>query len=175
MVKSAEAERQADRAAGSTERPSQVRRAVAGGAWRQGSQLPIDKAGARDITPILDAHADIESTLQMDEAKHYIGVGRTFAKHEQVKHKANEWIRGTASTNSVEGFFSIFKKGMRGVYKHCDERHLARYLAKFDFRYNNRTRPGVSDSERTAEVLKASEGRRLTYRRTGEGQTASLG
>lgn len=96
--------------------------------------FPIDKAGARDILPLVTDNISVESTLQTDEAKHYIGMGRSFAKHETVKHKAKIYSRGTATTNTVEGYFSIFKRGMKGVYEHCDERHVHRYLAEFDFR-----------------------------------------
>ena len=72
-----------------------------------------------------------------------------FAAHETVNHSAKEYARGDVHTNSVEGYFSIFKRGMKGVYQHCDEKHLHRYLAEFDFRYNNRVALGCSDIDRT--------------------------
>ena len=75
-------------------------------------------------------------------------------------------MKGTASTNTVEGFSSIFKRGMKGVYQHCDVRHLHRYLAEFDFRYSNRAKLGVSDRERADKALKGVGGKRLNYRRT---------
>jgi hypothetical protein len=96
----------------------------------------------------------------------YRAIGRRFASHESVDHGAEEWVRGDAHTNTVEGFFSIFKRGMVGVYQHCSERHLHRYLAEFDFRYSNRVRLGVDDTERTRRAIAGSEGTRLTYRRT---------
>jgi len=92
---------------------------------------------------------------------HYIKIGREFAEHLTVNHAAEEYVRGDASTNTVEGYFSIFKRGMMGVYQHCSEKHLHRYLAEFDFRYSNRARLGIDDSERAALALKGIEGKRL--------------
>jgi hypothetical protein len=83
-------------------------------------------------------------------------IGRNFDGHETVNHKADEYVRGTAHTNTLEGYFSIFKEGMKGVYQHCDEKHLHRYLAEFDFRYGNRAKLGVDDNARNYRALKAS-------------------
>jgi ISXO2-like transposase domain len=95
-------------------------------------------------------------------------VGEWFASHETVKHSDDEYVRyegeRVVSTNTVEGYYSIFKRGMKGVYQHCSERHLHRYLAEFDFRYSNRVRLGVDDVERAARVVKGVAGKRLTYR-----------
>ncbi len=88
----------------------------------------------------------------------------SFAAHETVKHTAGEYVRGTIHTNTIEGFFSVFKRGMRGVYQHCGERHLHRYLADFDFRYNNRSGLGVEDQERAERALGGVVGKRLLYR-----------
>lgn len=85
-------------------------------------------------------------------------------KHESVDHSNFEWTRGDVHTNTLEGFFSIFKRGMVGTYQHCKSDHLNRYLAEFDFRYNNRSALGISDRERTAIAMKGIEGKRLTYR-----------
>jgi hypothetical protein len=82
-----------------------------------------------------------------------------------VKHSAKEYVRGDVTTNTVEGYFSIFKRGMKGVYQHCDEKHLHRYLAEFDFRYNTRTALGFSDLERAEALVTGIKGKRLTYRR----------
>jgi len=79
-----------------------------------------------------------ESRLHTDESKLYSNVGKEFSAHETTVHSRGEYVRGDVHTNSVEGFFSIFKRGMRGVYQHCKEKHLHRYLAEFDFRYNSR-------------------------------------
>jgi hypothetical protein len=106
-----------------------------------------------------------ESRLHTDESKLYTFIGQThFAKHETVKHTAKEYARGDVTTNSVEGYFSIFKRGMRGIYQHCDEKHLHRYLAEYDFRYNHRVALGYSDIDRTKAAIKGAEGKRLTYR-----------
>ena len=80
-------------------------------------------------------------------------------------------MRGDAHTNTVEGFFSVFKRGMRGIYQHCDERHLHRYLAEFDFRYSNRAALGIEDEERTERAIRGIIGKRLTYR-TARSQAA---
>jgi len=111
-------------------------------------------------------NADTKSALMTDEAHMYRGIGRRFASHDSVNHGAEEWVRGDAHTNTVEGFFSIFKRGMVGVYQHCGEQHLHRYLTEFDFRYSNRVRLGVDDTERTRRAIAGAEGKRLTYRRT---------
>jgi hypothetical protein len=86
-----------------------------------------------------------KSTLHTDESKLYTELGTEFAAHETVKHSAKEYVRGDVHTNTVEGFFSIFKRGMKGVYQRCGETHLHRYVAEFDFRYNNRSGLGVED------------------------------
>ena len=85
-------------------------------------------------------------------------------KHESVDHSKFEWARGDVHTNTLEGFFSIFKRGMVGTYQHMDRKHLHRYLAEFDFRFNNRSKLGINDSERARNALKGIEGKRLTYR-----------
>jgi transposase-like protein len=105
-----------------------------------------------------------ESRLHTDEAQHYKSIGREFATHEAVNHSAEEYARGDVTTNTVEGYFSIFKRGMVGVYQHCGEQHLQRYLNEFDFRYSNRAAVGVDDCERTSRAIKGAEGKRLTYR-----------
>ena len=135
----------------------------------------IDSTTIANIKPLLDKHLNKASILNTDEATFYSAMGPEFAGHQVVKHREKEYGRGSATTNTVEGFFSIFKRGMISVYQHCDERHLHRYLAEFDFRYNNRIALGVNDSERATEAFKGIVGKRLTYRRTGEGKASSLG
>lgn len=88
--------------------------------------------------------------------------------HQSVRHAASEYVRGIVHTNTVEGYFSIFKRGMKGVYQHCSEKHLHRYLAEFDFRYNNRVARGIDDDERAARMVIGAHGKRLTYRTAGE-------
>jgi transposase-like protein len=114
------------------------------------------------VAPIVRANIAREAKLMTDEARHYVKVGREFADHQVVQHNIGEYGRGTAHTNTIEGFFSIFKRGMRGVYQHCGENHLHRYLAEFDFRYTERK---ISDFERASLALMGIQGRRLTYRR----------
>jgi hypothetical protein len=104
-----------------------------------------------------------------DERTAYRQIGNRFASHEAVNHKDEEYVRGAAHVNSAEGFFSIFKRGMRGIYRHCSEDHLHRYLAEFDFRYSNRTALGVDDMLR---AIRGAEGKRLTYRRTRREEAA---
>jgi len=101
-----------------------------------------------------------ESRLHTDESRFYTNVGKTFAAHETVSHARGEYVRDHVHTNTIEGFFSIFKRGMRGVYQHCKEKHLHRYLAEFDFRYNTRK---MTDWERTILAVRGGEGKRLTY------------
>jgi transposase-like protein len=105
-----------------------------------------------------------ESRLHTDESNLYTGADKHFASHETVKHSRKEYARGDVNTNSAEGYFSIFKRGMRGIYQHCDEKHLHRYLAEYDFRYNHRVGLGYSDIDRTREAIKGTTGKRLTYR-----------
>jgi hypothetical protein len=105
-----------------------------------------------------------ETRLHTDESKLYGGIDAHFDAHETVKHTAEEYVRDDVHTNSAEGYFSIFKRGMRGIYQHCAEKHLHRYLAEYDFRYNNRIALGVNDGERAARAIASATGKRLTYR-----------
>jgi transposase-like protein len=136
----------------------------------------IESASAKNIAPIVEANIARESRLMTDEASTYVKVGRKFAKHDSVDHHRGEYAypdRETGvsvNTNTVEGYYSIFKRGMKGVYQHCKEKHLHRYLSEFDFRYSNRVRLGVDDIERTERAVKGVVGKRLTYRTTRSGQ-----
>jgi transposase-like protein len=105
-----------------------------------------------------------DSRLHTDESRLYFGADEHFAKHETVKHSAGEYVRDDVHTNSAEGYFSIFKRGMRGIYQHCKEKHLHRYLSEYDFRYNHRTALGFNDGERAALAIKGAEGKRLNFR-----------
>ena len=105
-----------------------------------------------------------------DESRLYGGL--KVASHQRIKHAAGQYVRGEVTTNHVEGYFSVFKRGMKGVYQHCSEKHLHRYLAEFDFRFNNRVSKGIHDTERAQKALIKIEGTRLTYRRTDEAQDA---
>jgi transposase-like protein len=123
-------------------------------------------AKVEDVTRIVRENVGRESRLHTDESRVYWMVGREFAAHERVVHSKKEYARGDVTTNTVESYFSVFKRGMRGIYQHCDERHLHRYLSEFDFRYNNRSALGVGDTERTREALRGITGKRLTYNQT---------
>ncbi|HKT85673.1 MAG TPA: IS1595 family transposase [Novosphingobium sp.] len=123
---------------------------------------------AKDIHPIIRENIAKEARLMTDEARLYWNIGKEFAAHNRVLHAGGEYVRkgdATIHTNTVEGFFSIFKRGMRGIYQHCGEQHLHRYLAEFDFRYTNRSANGVEDDMRADLALKNIAGRRVTYRR----------
>ncbi len=96
---------------------------------------------------------------------HYQGLGREYLSHDAVNHGAKEYARGEISTNTVEGYYSIFKRGMKGVYQHCAEKHLHRYLAEFDFRYNTRISLGWNDAMRAEKAMQGIRGKRLMYRR----------
>ena len=112
------------------------------------------------------------SNLMTDDAGQYRLLGPEFARHEVLNHKAEEYVRGDAHTNTIEGYFSILKRGITGTYHHVSEQHLKRYLGEFDFRYNERAALEVNDAERTAKAVKGIEGKRLTYRRTNEATNA---
>jgi len=148
----------------------------------------IDSTSIADIAPILKANIAKESGLMTDEARHYMEPGRDFASHDAVNHGEKEYVRyvnqvtdklrpdgkpivatKTITTNTVEGFYSIFKRGMKGIYQHCSEKHLHRYLSEFDFRYSNRIALGVDDVARAERALKGIVGKRLTYRTTNHG------
>ena len=109
-----------------------------------------------------------------DEANRYSKLGREFAKHDAVDHSREEYgytdreSGVKINTNTVEGYYSIFKRGMKGVYQHCQEKHLHRYLAEFDFRYSNRVRLGINDVERAERALTGIVGKRLTYQTTNQ-------
>jgi transposase-like protein len=127
----------------------------------------IDKATVQNIGPIVARNMDVASTLNTDESTLYTRMGQQFAQHQVVHHRSDEYARGTAYTNTLEGFFSIFKRGMIGVYQQCSERHLHRYLSEFDFRYNAREKLGVTDTQRTARAVMGAKGKRLTYETVG--------
>jgi transposase-like protein len=124
----------------------------------------IANIGGKTLRPILVRHVSRKSTLMTDTAGGYLRVGKEFARHEMVDHGASEYVRGDAYSNTAEGYFSILKRGIVGVYHHVSEAHLKRYLAEFDFRYSERAALGVDDAMRAKRALKGIEGKRLTYR-----------
>jgi transposase-like protein len=122
------------------------------------------------IHAVLDSHASPKSDFMTDEGSQFTGVGWNFASHGTVKHTDDEYVRRegdrVVTTNTVEGFFSILKRGIYGVYQHVSEAHLHRYLSEFDFRYSHREKLGVNDVNRASLALKGAKGRRLTYETT---------
>jgi len=126
----------------------------------------IKSFDGKTLSDILDKNVSRAAHLRTDEAPTYGQYGHHFASHETVNHGRDEYVRGTAHTNTIEGYFSIFKRGMKGVYQHCGEQHLQRYLNEFDFRYSNRAALRVTDAMRAELAIKRIEGKRLTYRPT---------
>ncbi len=125
----------------------------------------VDSVSVADIGKIISTNLDRESRLHTDEMPSYKVIGRVLGvEHETVNHGREEYARGDVTTNTVEGYYSIFKRGMKGVYQHCSEKHLHRYLSEFDFRYSNRVALGVHDGERRTLAIKGAAGKRLTYR-----------
>lgn len=125
----------------------------------------VDDLKIATLLPILKANITAEATVHTDEAMQYDNLRDHFAAHASVNHGADEYVRGSVTTNTVEGYFSIFKRGMKGVYQHCGKQHLHRYAAEFAFRYSNRAANDVSDTQRAALIIKGADGKRLTYRR----------
>ncbi len=133
----------------------------------------VPNVSAKTLREILVTHADRKSYLMTDEAGQYITVGREFVGHGTVNHSIEEYVRGKFwHTNTVEGYFSIMKRGINGVYHHVSQQHLKRYLAEYDFRYNEREKLGVNDAERMEKAIPGIVGKRLTYRPINEASHA---
>jgi transposase-like protein len=147
-------------------RGSANKRAVLALVERGGTVRTFHVAGVDQNTVhgIMRANIAKESRIHTDESKLYGIAPWHFASHETIKHSDDEYVRGDVTTNTVEGYFSIFKRGMKGVYQHCGEKHLHRYLAEFDHRYNHRIALGYNDTDRAVAAIKGAEGKRLTYR-----------
>lgn len=124
----------------------------------------VASADKETVAKIVTDNVHPDSRLHTDESRLYTGADQHAATHETVKHSAGEYARNDVNTNSVENFFGQFKRGMVGVYGHCDEKYLARYLKEFEFRHNNRAKLGVNDKERAALAVKGTVGKRLTLR-----------
>lgn len=120
------------------------------------------------LLPIVRTNIRRESGLMTDAASWYNKVGAEYSSHGVVNHELGEYVRGNITTNTVEGYYSIFKRGMKGIYQHCGEKHLHRYLAEYDFRYNHRIALGYNDTDRANKALEGIRGKRLTYRRPRE-------
>lgn len=126
--------------------------------------MPV--VGKADVHDVVKHHVSPSAKLNTDESNLYFGIEDWVASHATVKHSEKEYARGEVSTNTVEGAFGLFKRGMVGTYQHCGVQHLQRYLNEFDFRYSNRKALGIEDEGRTVKALKGAAGKRLTYRTT---------
>jgi transposase-like protein len=128
------------------------------------------------LKTVIGKNVVLDSDLNTDEAQHYKALGKSFASHDAVNHSEEEYVRHDGeklvTTNTVEGFFGIFKRGMVGVYQHCAEHHLQAYLNEFDFRYSNRIAMGIDDAERAHRAIRGAQGKRLTYKPTRSAQQA---
>jgi transposase-like protein len=162
-------------------RSAPTKRGLGGGSAKRPIVALVERGGearmthmntvtSKNIGAFMAKNVDQKSRLHTDESNLYPSLGKSFASHETVNHGAKEYARGDVTINSAEGLFGVFKRGMVGVYQHCGEQHFQRYLDEFTFRYNNRTKLGIEDTERAVKAAKAMEGKRLTYRRiAGEG------
>ncbi|HEX3651312.1 MAG TPA: IS1595 family transposase [Rhizomicrobium sp.] len=132
----------------------------------------VANVSAKNLRPVLFTQVRRDSSLMTDESGPAKMLGKEFGNHETVNHSIGEHVRGGAHTNTIEGYFSILKRGIVGTYHHVSEAHLKRYLAEFDFRYNERSALGVEDEERATRALQGIVGKRLTYRRTNEARNS---
>jgi transposase-like protein len=123
---------------------------------------------AATLRPILKAHVHEATFVMTDEGATDKSIGRDFKKHGMVNHSIGEYVRGDIHTNTIEGYFSILKRGIYGTYHHVSQQHLKRYLCEFDFRYNERIALGISDAERAAKAVLGTVGKRLTYQNTNQ-------
>jgi transposase-like protein len=133
----------------------------------------VEKVTGANLKPIIKAQLHRDTHVMTDEGGQYKDLGLSFASHGTVRHGAGEYVRGNVYTNTVEGYFSILKRGITGTFHHVSQQHLKRYLAEFDFRYNERESLGVNDAERFNRAIPGIVGKRLTYRRT-DGQIEAL-
>jgi transposase-like protein len=133
----------------------------------------VPEVTATTVKPIIVDAIAKDTHFRTDESGVYWKVGEEFASHKTVVHSIGEYVRGDAHTNTIEGYFSIFKRGIYGTYHHVSQTHLKRYLCEFDFRYNERIALGVNDTERAAKAIRGAAGKRLTYRQPRGAQPAS--
>lgn len=124
----------------------------------------VPSVTAKTLAPILKEQIAADSRIMTDEASQYTLVGRDFAEHGVVSHGIGEYVRGDVHTNVVEGYFSIFKRGLMGSYHHVSKKHLKRYLCEFDYRFNYRCALGFDDAERAENAIRGIAGKRLLYK-----------
>lgn len=134
----------------------------------------VPNVTAQNLRPIIGRHVHRDSRFMTDESRIYTDMGWNFADHQTVNHSAKEYVRDSAYTNTVEGYFSILKRGVYGIYQHVSEAHLNRYLSEFDFRYSNRAARGYSDTARADVAIRGMAGKRLTYQGTRRQRTEEI-
>lgn len=134
----------------------------------------VPSVNAKTLGPIIRDQIAVDSAVMTDDASYHKWAKKHFAGHGVVNHSISEYVRGPIHTNTVEGFFSIFKRGLNGVYQHCSKQHLKRYLAEFDFRYSYRSKLGYEDEQRAEMALRGIEGKRLTYLPIDQKQSLSF-
>ncbi|TAM34104.1 MAG: IS1595 family transposase [Burkholderiaceae bacterium] len=132
----------------------------------------VQMVNAKTLKAVMDKHVAKDANLMTDEALVYKRIGKEYASHGSTQHSAGQYANGNTHSNTVEGYFSIFKRGLIGTFHHVGEQHLQRYCTEFDFRYNTRSALGFNDVDRTAIALKGISGKRLMYRRL-DGQQAT--
>ena len=128
----------------------------------------VTEVSAKTLRPILQAHVDAATFIMTDEGGAAKKIGSEFDRHGSVNHGIGEYVRGDIHINTAEGYFSVFKRGIYGTFHHISQQHLKRYLAEFDFRYNERSALGINDKMRAAKALKGVVGKRLTYYQPNE-------
>ncbi len=137
---------------------------------RDAKSVVIDDLRVSTMTKVISDNMAKEARMITDDYRQYrLLSGKVASNHPTVNHSEGEYLNGKIHTNTVEGFYSIFNRGMKGVYQHCGKQHLHRYAAEFDFRYNHRIAKDIDDTMRANAILRGAEGKRLTYRRADSG------
>src|SRR5262249_45832556 len=124
----------------------------------------VPRVTVETLRPIMEKHIAKTARLMTDGATMYSKMGGAFKSHETVNHYDGEYVRGDVTTNTVESYFGVLKRGIFGTYQHCGENHLHRYLAEFDFRHNNRKSLGITDVQRAENLVAGVVGKRLMYK-----------
>ena len=132
----------------------------------------VASVNGKTLKAVLLGNISKDAHLMTDDAHIYRRIAKNFASHQSVNHSKGEYARGNVHSNTVEGYFSLLKRGLIGTFHHVGEQHLQRYVEEFDFKYNTRTKQGFTDAQRADKALKGISGKRLTYRRTKGAQAA---
>lgn len=126
--------------------------------------FPVERVDGRTLQNAIRSRVSLDSDMRTDELHAYDGLAMGFKSHSTIKHSSTQYVRGNIHTNTVEGFFSLLKRGINGTFHHISKGHLHRYCSEFEFRYNTRTALGYTDGERASLLVKGAEGKRLTYK-----------